>query len=37
MQISGNLKELVKRSFYSDKVSHKDGDFEFIQLLMQSS
>ena len=31
MQISGNLKELVKRSFYSDKVSHKDGDFEFIQ------
>ena len=30
MNIVGNLKELVKRSFYSDKVSHKDGDFEFI-------
>jgi len=31
MDINGNLKELIKRSFNSDKVSHKDGDFEFIQ------
>ena len=31
MQITGNLKELMKRSFHSDKVSLKDGDFELLQ------